>query len=54
MVPPSQMMKLYKLQNAKSCKLVEFPEAHHMDAFDNDPQKYWMAVAEFVLIATST
>ena len=48
MVPPIQMRELHRLQRARSCKLVEFPDAHHMDAYDADPERYFMALAEFV------
>ena len=48
MVPPIQMHELHRLQRARSCKLVEFPDAHHMDAYDADPERYFMALAEFV------
>ena len=53
MVPPKQMLELHRIQKAKSCKLIEFPEAHHMDAYDVEPQKYFSALAEFVKTATS-
>jgi len=48
MVPPKQMFELHRIQKAKSCKLIEFPQAHHMDAYDTEPQKYFTALAEFV------
>ena len=48
MVPPSQMHDLYKAQKAASCQLVEFPDAHHMDAYDQDPTAYWGAITDFV------
>lgn len=41
------MFELHRIQRAKSCKLVEFPNAHHMDAFDTEPKKYFMLLAEF-------
>ena len=53
MVPPKQMFELHRIQKAKSCKLIEFPEAHHMDAYDVAPQKYFSALAEFVKTTTS-
>ncbi len=48
MVPPQQMYDLYEAQKAKGCKLVEFPSAHHMDAFDVEPRRYWAALSDFV------
>jgi len=49
MVPPEQMHELFKLQECKQCRLVEFPEAHHMDAYDADPVNYWAALQEFMV-----
>ena len=47
MVPPSQMRRLHQAQRTEECYLVEFPEAHHMDAYDSDPELYWPALKTF-------
>ncbi|GAX75394.1 hypothetical protein CEUSTIGMA_g2838.t1 [Chlamydomonas eustigma] len=52
MVPPSQMKELRAAQKSPTCKFVEFPTAGHMNAYDADPTRYWMAVAEFVTLYT--
>eukprot|EP00983_Pelagomonas_calceolata_P060742 1146506-Pelagomonas_calceolata.AAC.5 len=49
MVPSEQMYSLHKLQRSKQCKLVEFPLAHHMDAYDVEPVQYWTALKDFMV-----
>jgi len=48
MVPADQMYKLHALQRAPACELVSFPHAHHMDAYDVDPDAYWGALKAFM------
>lgn len=49
-VPPEQMHLLHS--NAKAAAadvtMVEFPDAHHMDAYDASPLHYWAAVQAFM------
>jgi len=52
MVPPSQMKALQAAQKSQVCKFVEFPTASHMNAYDAEPTRYWMAVSEFVMLYT--
>uniref|UniRef100_A0A7R9W232 Serine aminopeptidase S33 domain-containing protein n=1 Tax=Chlamydomonas euryale TaxID=1486919 RepID=A0A7R9W232_9CHLO len=48
MVPPQQMYQLHQAQRAPSCDIFEFPDAHHMDAYDTNPAAYWGALTDFV------
>eukprot|EP00884_Botryococcus_braunii_P004879 jgi/Botrbrau1/14392/Bobra.0014s0040.2 len=51
MIPPSQMRALWQaLMDAKAEKVeyVEFPEAHHMDAFEEYGREYWAVVQKFL------
>jgi len=49
MVPPPQMHALHALaQRSRACELVQVDDAHHMDAYDQDPVRYWGALAGFV------
>mmetsp|Transcript_2031 Transcript_2031/g.4500 ORF Transcript_2031/g.4500 Transcript_2031/m.4500 type:complete len:302 (-) Transcript_2031:403-1308(-) len=48
MVPASQMFQLHRAQQAERCSLVEFPDAHHMDAYDVSPEPYWGALRDFM------
>lgn len=48
MVPPQQMTELHSL--CRSCKVSQasFPEASHMNAYDESPVAYWTAIREFI------
>lgn len=48
MVPPEHMYKLHSLNRAPHCDLVSFPHAHHMDAYDMEPEAYWGALRAFM------
>ncbi len=49
MVPASQMYELYGAQRTEQCTLVTIPGAHHMDAYDTNPQLYWSALTDFMM-----
>ena len=49
MVPPVQMYNLVRAaQSAEVCEVVEFPNAHHMDAYDVSPDAYWASMRLFL------
>jgi len=48
MVPPAQMKKLYSLCRSPDIKFEFFPNASHMNAFDESPAAYWTAIKDFV------
>lgn len=48
MVPCEQMYKLHAAQRSSRSELAEFPTAHHMDAYDVEPEAYWTAVTRFM------
>jgi fermentation-respiration switch protein FrsA (DUF1100 family) len=48
MVPAEQMYSLHRRQKSRQCRLVEFPSAHHMDAYDVEPVMYWTALKNFM------
>ncbi len=49
MVPPAQMYRLIReATSAPVCELVEFPSAHHMDAYDVSPDVYWASLRMFL------
>jgi hypothetical protein len=49
MVPASQMYALHKLSRAPTT-LVTIRNAHHMDAYDVDPEAYWSALRNFLSV----
>lgn len=50
MVPPAQMRALHAAAAAVNPRVrwVDFPSAHHMDAYDAEPARYWQALKAFV------
>ena len=49
MVPPAHMYRLIQEATAApACEVVEFPNAHHMDAFDVSPDIYWSSLRLFL------
>ena len=48
MVPAPQMLQLHAAQSSSSCVLQRFEQSDHMNAYDEEPEKYWGTLAAFV------
>jgi hypothetical protein len=48
MVPAPQMLQLHAAQRSPVCVLQRFERSHHMNAYDEEPEQYWGALAGFM------